>query len=102
MDKRYAKRRKGIEKRFRFWRRVRGKEMTHISPSGKFKLAISRYVTGPRSCKYSRGIVIELETGLKIADIKRNYSNFWHTWAEHPNANEYLLCGEDYQGYWAC
>lgn len=34
-----------------------------------------------------------------VADIKRNYGAFWHAWVPHPNGNEYLLCGENYQGY---
>jgi hypothetical protein len=34
-----------------------------------------------------------------IAEIKRNYGHFWHAWVQHPNGKEYLLCGEDYQGY---
>ena len=37
--------------------------------------------------------------GKIIADVKRNFGHFWHTWVEHPNGNEYMLCGEDYQGY---
>lgn len=34
-----------------------------------------------------------------MADIKRNFDNFSHAWVAHPDGNEYLLCGEDYQGY---
>jgi hypothetical protein len=34
-----------------------------------------------------------------VADIKRNYSHFWYRWISHANGKEYLLCGEDYQGY---
>jgi hypothetical protein len=31
--------------------------------------------------------------------VKRNFGHFWHSWIEHADGNEYLLCGEDYQGY---
>ena len=33
-----------------------------------------------------------------LADIKRNYGHFFHSWIQHSNGNEYLICGEDYQG----
>jgi len=32
--------------------------------------------------------------------VPRNYHSMWHTLVtNHPSANEYLLCGHDYQGY---
>lgn len=70
-----------------------------VSPSGKFRIEVSRYFTLPNSWEYSRGIVTRVDGGEVISDIKRNYGHFWHTWVQHPNGNEYLLCGEDYQGY---
>ena len=69
------------------------------SLSGKYQLVIDYYSTTEGSWSYSRGRVKEVSNEEVIADIKRNYPRFWHTWAEHPNGNEYLLCGEDYQGY---
>jgi hypothetical protein len=62
-------------------------------------LRIDRYRRGPDKWDYSRGIVRRLADGAVVADIKRNYSDFWHAWVQHPNGCEYLLCGEDYQGY---
>ena len=70
----------------------------HLSPSGKYKLTIQVYQTGERSWNYSRGIVREVNNNQIVADVKRNFSNFWHVWCLHANGNEYLLCGEDYQG----
>lgn len=71
----------------------------YISPSGKYKLVVSYYDQGEGYWDYSRGIVTEISTNKIIADIKRNYGSFWHYWVEHSNGQEYLLCGENYQGY---
>jgi hypothetical protein len=62
-------------------------------------LEISRFSTGPKTGSYSHGVVRNLSDGRIIADIKRNYSNFWYAWVQHTNGDQYLLCGEDYQGY---
>ena len=70
----------------------------HVSPSGKYKLTIQAYSTIKGSWHYTRGIVTEVETGEQIADVKRNYSSFWHLWLVQEE-KEYLLCGENYQGY---
>ena len=71
-----------------------------MSPSGLYKLQIFEYASYRENYgNYSRGIVSEISSGKIIADVKRNYGHFWHSWIEHPNGNEYLLCGEDYQGY---
>lgn len=72
---------------------------TIISPCGKYCLEICEYSTGQNTWNYSRGIVTSTHDGLLIADIKRNYGIFWYGWVQHSNGNDYLLCGEDYQGY---
>lgn len=41
----------------------------------------------------------EIVSGRIIADIRRNYGHFWHAWVFRGEREEYLLCGEDYQGY---
>ena len=33
-----------------------------------------------------------------VATITRNFSHFWHAWVSQKGW-EFLLCGEDYQGY---
>src|SRR5262249_37605987 len=55
--------------------------------------------TGPNTWNVSRGIVVRTHDGQAIADVKRNYGSFWYGWVHHPNGDDYLLCGEDYQGY---
>ncbi len=97
-DALYAAKRAEIENRFSQCTEVEDSIATHKSPSGGFLLTISRYTTGPDTWDYSRGIVRRL-SGELIADIKRNYGHFWHAWVQHGNGCEYLLCGEDYQGY---
>ncbi len=95
----YLERRLSIEIHFSDANRIADSSQTHLSPSGLFNLEISDYVTKPNSWNYSRGIVRNLESNAIISDIKRNYSSFWHCFIQHPNGCEYLLCGEDYQGY---
>ncbi len=68
------------------------------SPSNKYVLTIEEYTTKEGAWTYTRGLVKEISTGAIIADVKRNYSHFWYSWCLHENGNEYLLCGEDYQG----
>jgi hypothetical protein len=77
-------------------------EKEYLSDDGLYKLNISWYRIGKPEdhyWNYSRGIVTEIKTEKIIADIKRNYSGFWHRFLTHPNGNKYLLCGQDYQGY---
>jgi len=99
MDERYLEKRKGIEQFFIPENKIADSGNTVISPSGRYKLETYRYSTGPKSWGYSQGIVRRLSDNKVIVDVKRNYGHFWHTWVEHANGNEYLLCGEDYQGY---
>jgi hypothetical protein len=74
----------------------------HLSPSGKYKLTIQTYNTskasGECSWEYTAGVVEEVATGKQIAEVRRNYRSFWHLWLVQAE-KEYLLCGEDYQGY---
>jgi hypothetical protein len=74
----------------------------HLSPSGKYKLTIQEYNTskasGKRTWEYTAGVVTNAETEEVLAVVKRNYSRFWHLWLVQDD-KEYLLCGENYQGY---
>lgn len=99
MDGQYLEKRKAMEQFFVPENKIADSGKTVISPSGKYELEICCYATGPKSWEYSRGIVRRLSDNKVIADVKRNYGHFWHAWVEHPNGNEYVLCGEDYQGY---
>ena len=69
------------------------------SPSSRYSLEIIEYSNGPHAWCFSRGIVRDTQTGLVLADIKRNYGIFPFSWAEnHPAGHDYLICSEDYQG----
>ena len=94
----YRDRRKEIESFFKKSQIVENSKEEFLSPSNKYILSVEYYKTGKNTWEYSRGIVRATENEEIIADIKRNYSNFWHAWCKHQNENEYLLCGEDYQG----
>ena len=67
-----------------------------VSPSGKYRLAVTPYGTKPGCWGYSRGEVYRGDE--QVADVKRNYSSFPFSWIEHPSGHEYLVCGADYQG----
>lgn len=100
MDNRYIEKRSSVEDVFSRYSKLEGEDQEFASPSGQYKLCVSRYgVPGKVSWEYSRGIVSRVSGGKVIADVKRNYGHFWHTFVDHPDGNEYLLCGEDYQGY---
>jgi hypothetical protein len=70
-----------------------------LSPSGLYLLTTEEFSTGEKTWSYTRGCINRVSDQAIIATIHRNYSQFWHTWVQHPNGKEYLLCGEDYQGY---
>ena len=99
MDDQYAEKRRNVEQFFTPDNKIPDSVKSHDSASGTYRLEVCSYSTGPKSWNYTRGTVTRLADGQIIADVKRNFSHFWHTWVEHPNGNEYLLCGEDYQGY---
>jgi len=78
--------------------RVPERDESYLSPSGLYRLDVSVYGTEKGYFDYSRGAVVRVADETTIAVVLRNYCVFWHTWCLHPNGNEYLLCGEDYQG----
>jgi hypothetical protein len=61
-------------------------------------LQISEYTAGDGRWSYSRGVVRDLQNDGVVADIVRNYGMFWFAWVTQTG-REFLLCGEDYQGY---
>lgn len=69
----------------------------HVSPSGKYRLSITQYHTGPNSWQYSQGLISDQKG--QIAEIQRNYSSFPFLFIEgHPNGHDYLVAGAHYQG----
>ena len=98
MERDYLHRRQEIESRFKWYHRDKSEREELVSPSGKFRLTIDSYSTGKNTWAYTRGRVRRVGSRKVIADVKRNYSHFWYSWIHHSNGNEYLLCGEDYQG----
>jgi hypothetical protein len=99
MSQQYNEQRKEFETAFDLLPKVAGSDEEFVSPSGLYKLHVAEYGEVETYQIYSRGLVSKIADGQIVADIKRNYPSFWHSWVEHPNGNEYLLCGEDYQGY---
>lgn len=100
MDLKYIENRKAFEAHFSTYTEIEDSREEFLSPSSLYKLQVSAYGPGQQPAwRYSRGVVSRQSDGHIIADVKRNIGHFWHAWVEHPNGNEYLLCGEDYQGY---
>ncbi len=68
-----------------------------VSPSGKYRLVVTRHSTGKGTWSYSKGKVFIGDT--LIETVCRNYSAFPYAWVEgHKTGHDYLVCGEDYQG----
>lgn len=94
---RYKKHREEMEAYFVDSNKTENEE-ENKSPSGKYRLVVSHYGTKPGCWSFTRGRVYAGEN--LVADVKRNYHGFPFAWAEgHANGHDYLLCGEDYQGY---
>lgn len=64
------------------------------SPSGKYTLTVYTHPQGGNFWSYTRGVV----SGGCDVTICRNYSSFPYLFVEgHPDGNDYLVCGRDYQ-----
>lgn len=71
------------------------------SPCGKYHIRIDSYSHKEKkeTFNYSKAYIYRKKTGELIFEITRNFSHFWFTFHTHSNGMDYLLCGEDYQGY---
>lgn len=97
-DKRYKKRRKSVEKSCKKYKESPDATV-YSSPSGNYELRVTQLQTGEGYWNYTKGVVIDTRTKEEVFTVLRNYSSFLYRFIEHQNGNEYLLCGEDYQGY---
>ncbi|QBK03743.1 hypothetical protein DW355_02215 [Hylemonella gracilis] len=97
-DLKYQERRAETDARFAAMHALDENTKVHQSPSGRYSLQITEYTTGQNSWNYTRGLVLRNATSAVVADVKRNYGVFWFAWVQRKD-KEYLLCGEDYQGY---
>ncbi len=74
-----------------------GVVVSHTSPSGKYRLDVTRHNTGGTTWEISKGRVYWGE--LLIATVCRNYPAFPFAWIEdHPNG-DFLVCGKSYMSY---
>lgn len=71
--------------------------MIYPSPSGRFRLEVRTYRTKPNCWCYSRGTVIRVADGAVVADVRRNYSNFHHSFVT-KDGREHLIAGRSYMG----
>jgi len=95
--KEYKKSRKNLDK---YIKDLNSGEVlkTVSSDSNKYWLTIRSYKTREGSWNYTRGTVTD-SLGNVITDVKRNYTRFPFLFLSHSNGKEYLVCGENYQGY---
>lgn len=90
----YVDGRKGIESVYTPSNLIPNKPDVNWSPTRRYRLVVEQYRAG--DTHYTRGKVYR-DKNL-IADIKRTHCSFPFAWtAQHDD--EYLLCGEDNQGY---
>lgn len=68
-----------------------------MTPSGRYRLVIRYYDQGKDYWRYSRGTVYRVSDGAEVADVKRNYSTFHHSFVV-KDGEEYLISGRSYMG----
>jgi hypothetical protein len=68
-----------------------------LSPSGRHRLVMRYYDQGDGYWRYSRGTVYRVSDGAEVADVKRNYSTFHHSFVT-KGRDEYLISGRSYMG----
>jgi Fe-S-cluster-containing dehydrogenase component len=69
-----------------------------LSPNGEYRLTVTAYATKKGCWSYTQGLVYKVGVDRSLFEVQRNYSSFPHSWIEHPNGHQYLVCGADYQG----
>jgi hypothetical protein len=97
-DERYKSERFGLEQYFTNAYLLPDETEYFVAPSGGCALTVFRYAhqEGERLFMLSKG-VLHFDDDMVI-EIKRDSDQFQHTWLEHQSG-EYLICGEDSQGY---
>lgn len=94
----YPEWRASIAERFAAMSPVPGSTERHSSSSGNYVLEVCAHSSGEATWSYSRGTVRRCQDQSVVADVVRNFGSFWFAWVEQKG-EEFLLCGEDYQGY---
>ena len=83
------------QERFFVDENLHGEPRELASPSGRYRLTIRTYRTGPNTWHYSRGTVARALDGTIVCDIKRNYGVFHHSFVT-KDGHEYLITGRSY------
>ena len=68
------------------------------SPSGRYRLVVTPYDQGKPYWGYTQG---DIYRGNELVfSVQRNHDSFPFAWIEdHPDGHDYMVTGEDYQGY---
>jgi hypothetical protein len=75
-----------------------GESTESLSPSGRYKLVVTLFSTGPGTWNYSQGTVYRLGSDEPLAVVQRNYARFPFLFVEGHPKGDFLVCGENYQG----
>lgn len=71
-----------------------------VSESGAYRLKIETYSTYQGAWNITKGLVYRVSDDSLIAEIPRNYHDFWAAFVEgHANGHDYMITSSDYQGY---
>lgn len=85
-----------MEKFFTPENKIDNKTEVILSPSARFQLTINVYRTGTNTWNYSECIITRINDQKIVAEIKRNYPVFHHTFFVKDN-EEWLQTGKTYQ-----
>lgn len=97
----YAERRKSVEAYFDGARCEPNTKLflLHDGSTVPYTLEVNQFTTKPGCWGYAMGSVFMRGETTPLFKIKRNYPHFWYCFVpKHPSGDQFLLCGEDYQG----
>lgn len=87
-----------VEKFFDPDNHITEKDFDEFSPDQRYLISVMTYRTRKYCWNYTRALVYRTDTQEIIADLRRNYDNFWYRWIFTPQG-DFLLCSQNYQGY---
>lgn len=94
----YQKKRAMVEDAFKIGKPKRALSKTHISPGKKYVIETTPYEISPTGWDYCEARIYMHNVDRMVGTVLRNYGSFPKTWClDHPDGNDYLFCGEDYQ-----
>jgi hypothetical protein len=96
----YKKKRLMVEDAFKIGKPKLENSRTEISPSDRYYVEIVPYKISDTGWDYCESVIFRKGSRDKIGTVLRNYGRMPLAWCENhlKTKDDYLLCGEDYQG----